>query len=108
MRLASGMIRFTGKAFVSDNARTVNVKKKTLRAMAFAGFATPRKPNPMNKDNYQGLMEDHRVKEAFLKLHTKWLSANHRIDMNNEMDALALALGLNPLTLKPSAATPKA
>jgi hypothetical protein len=55
--------------------------------------------NPMNKDNYQGF------KEAFLKLHTKWLNANHRMDMNKEMDELAIALGLNPLTLEASSAT---
>lgn len=39
--------------------------------------------------------------QAFQDLHTAWLGAGHRSDMNDEMDAMARKLGLNPLTLKP-------
>lgn len=39
--------------------------------------------------------------QAFRALHGVWLSASHRSDMNEQMDALAKALRLDPMTLKP-------
>ena len=44
-------------------------------------------------------MSEPEIIEAFRKLHTAWLGAQHRCEMNDEMDALAKLLGLNPLTL---------
>ncbi len=41
------------------------------------------------------------VIDAFIRLHAAWLGASHRRDMNEQMDDLALKLGLDPLTLKP-------
>ena len=40
------------------------------------------------------------VVNAFRELHTAWLSAGKRQDMNEAMDALAVSLGLDPLTLR--------
>ena len=42
------------------------------------------------------------ILEAFRALHARWLTAEKRGDMNAEMDALARALGLDPLTLQPA------
>lgn len=39
--------------------------------------------------------------QAFKNLHGVWLTASHRRDMNEQMDALAKALGLDAFTLKP-------
>ena len=41
------------------------------------------------------------VVEAFKRLHGAWLLASHRSDMNEQMDALATALHLDPYTLAP-------
>lgn len=41
------------------------------------------------------------VIEAFKRLHAAWLSARKRSDMNEQMDALAMALQLHPHTLAP-------
>ena len=41
------------------------------------------------------------VVEAFKRLHGAWLLASHRSDMNEQMDALAKALQLDPYTLAP-------
>jgi len=40
------------------------------------------------------------VIEAFRELHATWLGAEHRSDMNEEMDALASVLGLDPHSLE--------
>ena len=41
------------------------------------------------------------IRNAFRALHTNWLSAHHRSDMNETMDALAEALNIDPLTTQP-------
>lgn len=43
-------------------------------------------------------MNEQEVIDAFKRLHSAWL---HRRDLDNAMDALAAALGLHRLTLKP-------
>lgn len=44
--------------------------------------------------------DDREIVAAFRALHAAWLVAQHRADMNSEMDALARALGLDPYTLE--------
>lgn len=48
------------------------------------------------------------LQTLFTALHAAWLGATHRRDMNEEMDALATALGFHPHTMELTEPTPGA
>lgn len=53
-----------------------------------------------SRETTQTVATQEAVIAAFRALYSSWLGATHREDMNAKMDALAAAIGLDPMTLK--------
>lgn len=81
-------------ARVREDVTSVTVERACIRAAknALASLPVPDKTDRSSPTE---------VRNAFVKLHQDWLGASHRNDMNEAMDALATALQLDPLTLRP-------